>query len=399
MGFLLKLKDISMNQRLLRGENTVDIPLFRIYWNDEDIRFVDKVIRSGQYWCIGAEIEELEKKITEYLGLKHCILFNSGGSALQVLMEAYGLSKGDEIIVPSFTFIATAYAPLYVGAKPVFADVEEQTFGLDIEDVKRKITSSTKAIIPIHYGGMPCQIDALQELAIDHNLILIEDAAESFGAKIKNKFTGTFGDSTILSFCQNKIITTSEGGAIVTNNNELMEKIRLFRSYGRISKGDYFSSSGDLDYVSTGYNLRMSTILAALGISQLKRVNEIIEMRRRNAQYLNKYLNEIKGIIPPLPPSDDFYSVYQMYTIRVKEGKKKRDKLMQYLRSKGITSKVYFDPVHKYSVFQKQGYGGLKLPITELLSSEVLTLPMYPHMTNDELDYVLRTVVEFFKAN
>ncbi len=357
------------------------------------------MIRSGKHWCIGEEIEELEVKIADYLGLKYCILLNSGGSALQALMESYGFSKGDEIIVPSFTFIATAYAPLYVGAEPVFADVEEQTFGLDAEDVKQKITSKTKAIMPIHYGGMPCQIDSLHELALEHNLILIEDAAEAFGAKFKNRYMGTFGDSAIFSFCQNKVFTTSEGGAVVTDDNELMEKTRLFRSYGRITEGDYFSSSGEIDYVNVGYNLRMSTILAALGISQLKRVDDLIGMRRRNANYLNKRLSDIDEIVPLTPPSDEFFCVYQMYPIRVKDGKKNRNELMQHLTNKGITTKVYFDPVHKYSVFQKLGFGAIKLPKTELLSSEVLTLPIFPLMTEEELDYISKAIIDFFKAN
>jgi perosamine synthetase len=385
-----------MNQKPEMGEFTLDIPLFKIHWSEEDIIRVEKVIRSGKYWCIGPEIEELEENIANYLGLKHCVLFNSGGSALHALMESYNFSKGDEIIVPSFTFIGTAYAPLYVGSRPVFADVEEQTFGLDVEDVKQKITPKTKAIIPIHYGGMPCQIGALEDLAKDHNLILIEDAAESFGAKFKNNLTGKFGESAILSFCQNKIFTTSEGGAIVTDNSELMERIRLFRSYGRITSGDYFSNSGDIDYVERGYNLRMSSILAALGISQLKRVDRLINMRRKNAHYLNKRLSEVDEITLPIPPTSEFYCVYQMYTIRVKEGRKKRDELMHYLKNKGITSRVYFDPAHKFTIFQDLGFGAIKLPTTELLSSEVLTLPMYPHMTNDELDYISEAVIEFF---
>lgn len=374
----------------------MDIPLFRIHWEEEDIRLVENIIRSGKYWCIGEQIEELENSISDYLDLKHCVLLNSGGSALLALMKAYGFSKGDEVIVPSFSFIATAYAPLYVEAKPVFADVEEHTFGLDVEDVERKISSKTKAIMPIHYGGMPCQIEAIKELATNNEIHLIEDAAEAFGAKINDQLLGTIGDSAILSFCQNKVFTTSEGGAVVTNNTELQERIRLLRSYGRITEGDYFSTSRDIDYVSIGYNLRISTILAALGISQLRRVDKLIHMRRKNAQFLNNRLSEVDEIILPSPPSNEFFCVYQMYTIRVKEGRKKRDMLMHHLKKKGIASKVYFDPIHKYSIFQKLGYGRIELPITERLSSEVLTLPMFPHMTDDELNYIADALIEFF---
>jgi perosamine synthetase len=374
----------------------MEIPLFKIFWEEEDINLIEQVIRSGNYWCVGSEIEEFENKIAEYLGAKHCVALNSGGSALQALMDAYGVGHGDEVIVPSFTFIATAYAPMYVGARPVFADVEEQTFGLDPEDVKSRISAKTKAIIPIHYGGMPCKIDALKKLAKDNDLVLIEDAAESFGARLKNKSAGTFGDSAVFSFCHNKIFTTSEGGCIITDDDAINEKVRLYRSYGRVVNGDYFSGGVDVDYIEVGYNLRLSTLLAALGISQLSRVDKAIARRKKNAQRLNKGMRNVTDVIVPLPPSDDYDAVYQMYTIRVKEGRQKRDELMRYLMKMGIASKVYFDPVHKYSVFRNLGYTEVNLPTTELLASQVLTLPMYPNMTDDEIDYIANTLIDFF---
>lgn len=371
------------------------IPLFKIFWRDEDIAAVEKIIRSGRYWCTGSEIAEFEGKIADYMGSKHCVVFNSGGSALHALMSAYGFGGKDEIIVPSFTFIATAYAPMYVGAKPVFADVEEKAFGLDPEDVKNKIGPATKAIMPIHYGGMPCMIDELRNLAEDSGLVLIEDAAESFGAKYRNQLVGTFGDSAMLSFCHNKIFTTSEGGAIVTENDEVCNKLKLFRSYGRVVEGDYFSKVEHLDYVELGHNLRMSTLLAALGISQLEGVHLSIEGRRKNADYLNQQLEGLEEIGLPTPPSQDYYAVYQMYTIRVKQGQKKRDELIEHLNQRGISSRIYFDPLHKYSVFTQLGFGNVDLPTTELLSSQVLTLPMYPHMTRQELDYIVESLVDF----
>lgn len=377
----------------------MEIPLFKIFWDEEDIGLIEQVIRSGNYWCVGSEIAEFENKIAEHLGTKHCVALNSGGSALQALMDAYGVGRGDEVIVPSFTFIATAYAPMYVGARPVFADVEEQTFGLDPEDVKSRISAKTKAIIPIHYGGMPCKIAALKKLADDYDLVLIEDAAESFGAKLKNKYAGTFGDSAVFSFCHNKIFTTSEGGCVITDDNAINEKVRLYRSYGRVVNGDYFSGGVDVDYVEVGYNLRISTLLAALGISQLSRVDKAIARRKKNAQRLNKRMRSVTDVIVPLPPSDDYDAVYQMYTIRVKEGRQKRDELMRYMMKMGIASKVYFDPVHKYSVFQNLGYTEVNLPTTELLASQVLTLPMYPNMTDDEIDYIANTLIDFFQQN
>ncbi len=372
------------------------IPLFKIYWDEEDVNAVKEVIQSGMHWCTGKQIKEFEKKIREYIGSRYCVAFNSGGSALHALVLAYGFKPRDEIIVPSFTFIATAYAPLYVGAKPVFADIEEETLGLDPEDVKEKITSKTKAILPIHYGGMPCKIRELREIAEDYKLVLIEDAAEAFGAKVGDKHVGTFGDAAILSFCQNKIFTTSEGGAAVTDDRELYDKLKLLVSYGRITEGDYFTSGTKTDYIEVGYNWRLSTILAALGIAQLEKVDKLIEMRRKNAHSLNKELKKIDGVEVMEEP-EDYFAAYQLYMIRVLEGKEMRDALMRYLAKKGISTKVYFEPVHKYTIFRKLGYSKVKLPVTEKVSSQVLSLPMYPHMTKEELDYIVTSIKEFFQ--
>jgi len=364
------------------------IPLFKIYWDEEDIRAVESVIRSGMNWAAGREIKELEKAIADYIGTKHCAVLNSGSSALHALMVAYDFKTGDEIIVPSFTFITTAYAPMYVGAKPIFADIEEETLGLAPEDVEEKIGEKTKAIIPVHYAGLPCRIRELKEIAEDHNLTLIEDAAEGFGAKVKEEYVGTFGDSAILSFAQNKIITTGEGGGIVTDNEEVYNRLKIILSYGRTS------SASAADYIDIGYNWRLPTLLAALGLSQLRKVGKLIEMRRKNAEYLNQRLNKIEGIQIPEAPKDYFH-VYQMYTIRVEE--KDRNSLMEFLAKKGIMTKVYFDPAHKFSLFRKHNYSNSYLPITEKISSQVLTLPMYPHITKDELDYIVDSIREFFE--
>jgi len=375
------------------------IPLFKIYWTEADVKEAEKVIRSGMYWATGSQIEEFETRIKEYLSAKYCLTFNSGGSALYALMLAYRFKQGDEIIVPSFTFIATAYAPIYVGAKPIFADVEFETFGLDPEDVVERITPKTKAIIPIHYGGMPCKIEKLNEVAEDHNLVLIEDAAESFGAKFKGRCVGTFGESAIFSFCHNKVFTTGEGGCVVTENKKIYERLKLIRSYGRVTERGYFLSAGNIDYVEIGYNFRMSTLLAALGISQLTHVDNAIAMRRKNAKYLNRNLAKVDSIVVPEPPSNNYFAVYQMYTIRVLGGKELRDELMRFLQEKGIMSRVYFEPVHKYSIFRNLGYKELSLPNTEELSSQVLTLPMYPQLDRCDMDYIINSIKEFFSRN
>jgi len=372
------------------------VPLFKIYWDEEDIEAVNEALRRGINWAVGPGITQFEDKLSEYLGVKYCVTFNSGTSALHAILLAYGIGQGDEVIVPSFTFIATANAPLFVGAKPVFADIEEKTFGLDPDDVKRKISKRTKAIIPIDYAGCPCLIEELKEIAQDYNLILIEDAAEALGASINGRKAGAIGDSAILSFCQNKVITTGEGGAVVTNSKEIYERLKLLRSHGRAETADYFSSIEYMDYVTLGYNFRMSNITAALGISQLSKVGKIIEMRRKNAQLMSQKLSHIEEIAVPHPP-EGFYHVYQMYTIRMKNGL--RDKLMKYLAERGIMTKVYFYPVHLTQFYENELKYNCKLPVTENISHQVLTLPMYPTLTEEEIHHIAKEVANFFSGN
>ena len=372
------------------------IPLFNIYWDEEDIMLTTEAIKRGRDWAAGPNIADFEKRISEYIGTKYCLVFNSGTSALHAILLAYDIGPGDEVIVPSFTFIATANAPLFVGARPVFADIEEQTYGLDPESVRGKLSPKTKALMPIHYGGSPCLIRELREIANAHNLLLIEDAAEAFGARIGAQKVGTFGHAAILSFCQNKIITSGEGGAVVTDSREICERLKLIRSQGRLDTGNYFNSAEYMDYVTLGYNFRLSDISAALGIAQLKKVDRIIEMRRRNAAYLSQRLLRIEAVLLPRTP-DDYFHVYQMYTIRIKGGGGSRDKLMAYLGSSGIMAKVNFHPVHLTQFYrEKFGHQTGELPITEKVSRQVLTLPMYPTLTEEEIGYIAEQVDDFF---
>ena len=372
------------------------IPLFKVFWDDEDVDAVAGVIKTGMNWAVGPNIQKFEELIASYVGTKYAITFNSGTSALHAALLAHGIKHGDEVIVPSFTFIATANAPLFVGAKPVFADIEEETYGLDPEDVKEKITGKTKAIIPIHYGGCACRIRELKEIAKEYNLILIEDAAESLGARIGNEKVGSFGDSAMFSFCAPKVITTGEGGVMVTNSKDVYEKMKLIRSHGRLETQDYFSSAEYQDYITLGYNFRMSNIVAALGITQLKKIDKIIEMRRKNADYMNRNLSKVEEIKISYFPKDYFH-IYQMFTIRVKEGMEKRDNLKNYLTSKGIMSKVYFEPVHFTSFYEDVLKYDCKLSATKKISNEVLTLPMYPALTKKEIDYMVDMIRRFFE--
>lgn len=368
------------------------IPLFKIYWDEDDVNAISKVIRSGMNWAVGSNIEKFEEEIANYIGADYCLTFNSGTSAIHAALIAHGVTTGDEVIVPSFTFIATANAPLFVGAKPVFADIEETTFGLNPDDVVERITPKTRAIMPIHYGGCPCMIQELREIADDHGLLLIEDAAEAFGASINGRKVGTFGDSAMMSFCQNKIITTGEGGAIVTDSRDLYEKMKLIRSHGRLETTDYFSTTDVMDYVSLGYNFRMSNITAALGISQISKVNTIIKIRRTDASYYTKkLLAEVPNCsIPKIP--HNYFHVYQLFSLMVKE----RDALIKYLEQKGIMTKIYFSPVHLTHFYRSQMKDTCILPITEKISEDILSLPFYPGISHDDIDYVINSIKGFY---
>lgn len=373
--------------------------MYKIYWDKEDVDRIGETIKRGMFWAIGPNIERFEGMVADYVGTKYALTFNSGTSALHAILLAHDIKEGDEVIVPSFTFVATANCVLFEHAEPVFAEIEEKTCGMDPEDVKEKISSKTKAIIPIHYGGLPCQIRELKEIAEDYGLSLIEDAAESLGAHINKVKVGTFGDASMFSFCGNKVITTGEGGVIVTDSEEIYDRLRLIRSHGRQETEDYFTSVKTMDYVTLGYNWRMSNITATIGVTQLKKLKKLVDMRRTNAAYLTKKLSDIDGISLPNPPKDYFH-VYQMYTIRIRRRVTEvvRDSLKNYLAEKGVMTKVYFPPVHLTRFYrEKFGFKGGELPVTEGISKQVLSLPMYPTLTTDEMDYIAGNVRLFME--
>ncbi len=342
--------------RIRRGDE-VNIPLYKIYWDEDDVDGLTTILRRGKYWTGGSENVELEKKISSYIGRHYGVTFNSGTSSLTALFIAYGLNPGDEVIVPAFTYPSTVEAVKFAGAKPIFADIEEETYGLDVDHVERQINERTKAVLAVHMYGLPCRIKELRELADRCGLLLIEDAAEAMGSRILGKKAGCFGDAAMFSFAGNKIITTGEGGMAVTDSLEVYEKLKQIRDKR---------------------SWRMSTIQAALGISQFNKLDAIINMRRRKAFYLSSHLQKIRGIEVPLIPRGHSHT-FQFYTIRVKN---KRDGLKKHLEERGITVKVYFPSLHS-------------LPVSDLVSSEVLTLPVYPGLKLDEMNYIVNSIREF----
>ncbi len=371
------------------------IPLYKIYSDDEDINLITKIIRRGSSWALGPEIEEFENAIKNYVGTDYCAVLNSGTSSLHATLLAFGLGAGDDILVPSFSFVSTANSVLFTNATPSFVDIEETTFGLNPKLISEKISTSTKAIIPMDYGGQSCKIDEINEVARDEKLLLIEDAAESLGASINNNKAGSFGDAAIFSFCGNKVLTTGEGGAVVTNSKETIEKIKLIRSHGRFDKINYFENTENSTYQDLGYNWRMSSITAALGISQLNKLDKIIKMRQKNAAFISSRLEKFPQIITPISP-DGYEHIYQMYTIRLATNKM-RDDLKNHLLAKRIFSKVYFEPIHLTPFYRKKfNFKEGDLPVTEQISQQILTIPLFPNMTMEEKNYLVDSISEFF---
>lgn len=372
------------------------IPLFKTYWDQKDFDSISKIIKRGTFWATGPEIQEFEQEIADFTERKYCVSFNSGTSALHTALLAYNITSG-EVIVPSFTFISTANSVILAGATPVFAETEGQTYGLDIESVKQKITDKTKAIIPLHYGGLPSRdIKKLKELADENDIFIIEDAAESLGSKMNNQMTGSFGDAAMFSFCQNKVISTGEGGVVVTDSEEVYEKMKLIRSHGRVESknNNYFSTTEEMDYIDIGYNFRMPTMNAALGLSQLNKINKIIKLRREKAFYYHNKLKDINQLILPNELEKQKH-VYQMYTIQLKN-KKTRDNLQKHLTNKGIMTKVYFYPIHLKTYYKnKFGYKIGNLPKTEEISNRVLTLPLYPNLKKSKQQYITNTISKY----
>jgi perosamine synthetase len=369
-----------------------DIPLFEVDWEKQDVENVTDSITRGGYWADGPYVTEFESRIEDYLGVAEAVVVNSGTSALTCALEAHEIGPGDEVIVPSFTFIATANAVELVGAKPVFADIERDTYGLDPDAIRRQITSDTAAIIPVHVYGRACQLDEIRTVADEHDVVVVEDAAEAMGARTDGRLVGTVGDSAVLSFCQNKVITTGEGGAVVTDDPAVAARARRYRSHGRADE-DYFHSDESGRYVEVGANLRLSDPSAALGCAQIERIESLIERRRRVAAAYNDRFETVPHVEPQ--PVGDGRHVYQLYGVTF-DREIDRSTVTATLADRGISSKQYWDPpIHLTQRYREvYGYDSGHLPVTEDVASRVLSLPMHPNLTEEEVDRVVTAVAD-----
>jgi len=361
------------------------IPVNKPLIGKEEINAVAKVLKSGILTGrlgSGPMTKQFEANFAKFVKAKHAIAVSSGTAALHMTLWAADVKVGDEVILPSFTFIATAEAVALVGAKPVFVDIKPKTYNIDPDKIEPAITSKTKAIIPVDLYGLPAEMDKIREISDKHNLILIEDAAQAHGASYKAKPPGFFADMTCWSFYASKNMTTGEGGMITTRNDDYAEKLRLIRSHGE--KEEYSASI-------LGHNYRMPEIEAAIGIAQLRKLPMFAQKRRRNAQALTERLRNVKQLVLPSEPRGCRSSWY-LYTVRIRRGSAKvRDGIVEHLRKKGVGAAIYYHmPVHQMPCYQR--FGTYSLSNTEKVAQQVFSLPIHPEVTSKNVQYIANAV-------
>ncbi len=348
------------------------IPIAEPSIGGEELNNVMEAVKSGWISSKGKFITKFEESFANYCGVSYGIAVSNGTVALHLALKALGITKGDEVIVPTLTFIATANAVKYCNAKPVFVDSPPDYWCINPEKIEEKITDKTKAIIPVHLYGHPCDMDWIKDIAKEHNLYIIEDAAEAHGAEYKGKKVGSLGDISCFSFYGNKIMTTGEGGMCLTNDEELAEKMRILRDHGMNPNKRYW-------YDVIGFNYRMTNLQAAIGVAQVKKLDEFIGKKREIAKIYNSYLKDINGIT--LPPEMNWAkNVYWMYSVLIeKEFGINRDELMKKLEKNEIETRPFFYPIHEmppyknnenFPVAEKLSKGGVNLPSSLKLKTE-----------------------------
>ncbi len=362
------------------------IPIAKPILGAEEMRAVEEVIASGNL-AQGGKVHELETEFAEYIGVGHAVAVNSGTAALHIALLSCGIKSGDEVITTPFSFISTANSIIHAGARPVFVDIEEDTFNIDPDAISERITSRTKAVMPVHLYGHPADMKPVMEVAEEYGLAVIEDACQAHGALYDGRKVGSFGAGAF-SFYPTKNMTTGEGGMITTDDGEVAELARMTRSHG--SKQRYV-------HEICGYNMRMTDIGAAIGMVQLGNLDEWNGRRIENAKTLNAGLKDLRGLITPVTRNGCKH-VFHQYTIRITgEAKTGRDKVAELLGSNGIGTSIYYPiPIHKQPYYMDMGYDDT-LPAAEQASSEVLSIPVHPSVEKHDLEYmigIIRGVIE-----
>ncbi len=364
----------------------VNLPLI----DDEEIEAVIKVLRSGILTGrvqSGPWVKRLEDGFAEFVKAKYAFAVNSGTAALHLALMAAGVGVGDEVIVPSFSFIATAEVVALVGAKPVFVDINPRTYNIDHEKIEKAVTEKTRAIVPVDLYGLPADMQPIREIADKHRLVIMEDAAQAHGAMYLGKPAGSFADIACWSFYASKNMTTGEGGMVTTNKEEYADKLPFMRAHGE--KEEYFSSM-------IGHNYRMPEVMGAIGSVQLRKLPKFLGTRRRNAQQLSEKLCKIGRLQLPSELKDYRHSWY-LYTVRLKDASESsRDKVVKKLRQKNIGATVYYrTPIHLMPYYKQ--FGKYQLPETEKSSKQVFSLPVHPAVTSEQIDYIGETAIELLR--
>jgi perosamine synthetase len=369
------------------------IPYGRQTIEEDDIQAVVDVLRSD-YLTTGPKIAEFEKMVADYVGAKYAVAISNGTSALHAACFAAGIQPGDEVITTPLTFAASANCVLYCGGTPVFADVDPKTYNIDPEDIRRKITDKTKAIIAVHLAGQPCDMDEIHKIAKEHDLLVIEDGAHALGSVYKGKKVGTLSDMTTFSFHPVKPITTGEGGMIVTDNEQFYQKMMLFRSHG-ITREENLMTRNDgpwfYQQLDLGYNYRITDIQCALGCSQMKKLDRFLARRKQIVARYNEAFADCENIITPyqLPETE---SGWHLYIVQVKNCD--RRKVFEALREQGIAVNVHYIPVYMHPYYQEHGYKDVHCKNAEEIYSHIITLPLYPALTEEQQKFVIEKIMD-----
>lgn len=357
------------------------------YLGDREKELVNEVLDSG-ILSIGPKVEEFEKKFAEVIGTKYACAVNNGTCGLHLMMLTAGIGDGDEVVTSPFSFISSSNSILYVGAKPVFVDIEEKTYNMDPTKIEAAITSKTKAILVVHIFGQASDMDPIMAIAKKHNLLVLEDACESICAAYKGKSVGTFGQSSAFAFYPNKQMTTGEGGMVCTNDKNVYEYCKSLRNQGR-------EGMEWLDHKYLGYNYRLDEMSAAVGLAQLEKLNWFIKERQKIAELYNKELSKFVNLVKTPVVADYNTHTWFVYVVQLLNNNLNRNQVMLKLRDIGISSKEYLPSIHLFEVYkQRFGYVGGEFPISETISNRSLALPFYIGLTKDDIEYIVSNLIK-----
>lgn len=381
---------------------TTFLPFHRASIDEAEIQNVLEVLRSG-WLTTGPRVKEFETAFALYTGAAHAQAVNSCTSALHLALAVSGVGEGDEVLVPTMTFAATGETVLYLNARPVLVDCSPESFHVDVGELEKAITPKTKAIVPVHYSGYPCDMDAILELAERHGLTVVEDAAHAFPTSYKGRMIGTIGHLTCFSFYATKTLTTGEGGMITTDNSEYAERLRVLALHG-ISRDAWnrYTAQGTwrYDILEMGYKYNMTDVQAALGLAQLAKAEELRQRRTAIAARYSQVLSGMDAFLPPPEPNDDSHA-WHLYVLRVNAAALRigRDQVIEELKARGIGTSVHFIPLHLHSLYQKRlGYGNGQFPRAEAHFEQAISLPLFPSMSEEDVARVISALQEIAVA-